>query len=79
MMLDFSFHFTDVYNTLTIHGILSMDELPDSVLKVRQFWKNTCYRIADHIFSLDDIEHGILRGESTEKVGSIHVLPQEKN
>ena len=44
-----------------------MDELPDSVLKVRQFWKNTCYRIADHIFSLDDIEHGILRGESTEK------------
>ena len=44
-----------------------MDELPDSVLKVRQFWKNTCYRIADHIFSLDDIEHGILRGESTDK------------
>lgn len=53
----------DVYNTLTIHGILSMDELPDSVLKVRQFWKNTCYNIAEHVFSLDDIEHGILRGK----------------
>ena len=41
-----------------------MDELPDSVLNVRQFWKNTCYKIGDHVFSLDDIEHGILRGQS---------------
>lgn len=39
-----------------------MDALPDSVLNVQQFWKKTCYNVAGHTFSLDDIEHGILRG-----------------
>ncbi|VDI22555.1 Hypothetical predicted protein [Mytilus galloprovincialis] len=36
--------------------------LPDSVLNVQQFWKKTAYNVAGHTFSLDDIEHGILRG-----------------
>ncbi|XP_067933692.1 uncharacterized protein [Watersipora subatra] len=53
--------FINVYNTLTIHGIVSMAELPDSVLKVQKFWEITCYQIGAHVFSLDDIEHGILR------------------
>lgn len=55
---------SDAYNTLTIHGVISQNELPESVLKVKQFWRTTAYRIGGHVFSLDDIEHGILRGRT---------------
>ena len=53
---------SDVYNSLTIHGLADCDQLPSSVLDVNKFWANTCYCIGGHTFSLDDIEHGILRG-----------------
>ncbi len=53
----------DVYNALTIHGLAECDVLPQSVLNVQLFWKMTAYNIAGHVFSLDDIEHGILRGK----------------
>ncbi len=53
----------DVYNCLTIHGLASASQLPASVLEVSQFWKTTAYIIGGHTYSLDDIEHGILRGE----------------
>ncbi|KAK2158173.1 hypothetical protein LSH36_175g03004 [Paralvinella palmiformis] len=32
------------------------------ILDVQLFWKTTAYHIGGHVFSLDDIEHGILRG-----------------
>ena len=54
---------SDIYNSLTIHGLAHLTELPDSVLSVQQFWKTTGYNIAGQDYSLDDIEHGILRGE----------------
>lgn len=54
--------FINVYNSLTIHGLVTHDKLPQSVLDVQLFWKTTAYRIGGHVFSLDDIEHGILRG-----------------
>lgn len=54
--------FINLYNALTIHGLARMEVLPDSVLNVQQFWKKTSYNVAGHTFSLDDIEHGILRG-----------------
>lgn len=57
--------FINVYNTLTLHGVLSVDPLPDSVLKVKKFWNTTCYRIGEHVYSLDDIEHGILRANNS--------------
>jgi len=47
---------------LTIHGIVSLNELPKSVLDLNQFCKTTSYKIGAYIYSLDDIEHGILRG-----------------
>ncbi len=53
----------DVYNALTIHGLAECATLPESVLKVQMFWKVTSYNIGGHVFSLDDIEHGILRGK----------------
>ncbi|CAF0892229.1 unnamed protein product [Adineta steineri] len=54
--------FINLYNTLTIHGIATLTDLPKSVFDLNQFWKTTAYKIGLHIYSLDDIEHGILRG-----------------
>lgn len=51
----------DTYNALTIHGLAASPSLPDSVLEVKGFWQNTCYNIGGHVYSLDDIEHGVLR------------------
>ncbi|XP_011403572.1 PREDICTED: uncharacterized protein LOC105312537 [Amphimedon queenslandica] len=53
--------FINVYNSLTIHGLVDADVLPSSVLEMKGFWRNTCYNIGGYILSLDDIEHGILR------------------
>ena len=53
---------SDVYNALTIHGLATAEQLPNSVLDVSNFWKLTCYSIGGMVFSLDDIEHGVLRG-----------------
>lgn len=36
--------------------------IPDSILEISRFWRRTAYNIGGYIFSLDDIEHGILRG-----------------
>ncbi|KAK3103138.1 hypothetical protein FSP39_016747, partial [Pinctada imbricata] len=54
--------FINLYNALTIHGIAAMQNLPTSVLDVHKFWQTTAYNIDGHTFTLDDIEHGILRG-----------------
>ena len=47
---------------MTIHGLAEMESLPNSVLEVNKFWQTTAYNISGYVFSLDDIEHGILRG-----------------
>ncbi|XP_064601214.1 uncharacterized protein LOC135467371 [Liolophura sinensis] len=57
--------FINVYNALTIHGLADMTEkggeIPSSVLDIQQFWMRVSYKIAGMVYSLDDIEHGILR------------------
>ena len=76
---------TDIYNALTIHGLAERQTLPSSVLDIQQFWKITAYQIGDYVFSLDDIEHGILRGNYEHSLlssppcaqyvsGSVHVI-----
>ena len=52
----------DVYNALTVHGLAIAEPLPSSVLELDKFWSSTAYDIGGHIFSLDDMEHGVLRG-----------------
>jgi hypothetical protein len=54
--------FVNVYNALTVHGLARADPLPASVLELDRFWALTAYNIGGHLFSLDDIEHGVLRG-----------------
>ncbi|GFO35033.1 hypothetical protein PoB_006153800 [Plakobranchus ocellatus] len=53
--------FINVYNSLTIHGLLEQSKLPDSVLSVQQFFRTVGYNIGGLVYSLDDIEHGVLR------------------
>lgn len=54
---------SDIYNALTIHGLAVCDTLPSSVLDISNFWRQTAYSIGGYVLSLDDIEHGILRGK----------------
>ncbi len=51
----------NIYNALVVHGILELD-VSKSVKEVPSFFRAVCYKVGDYVFSLDDIEHGILRG-----------------
>ncbi len=51
----------NIYNLLVIHSVIEMG-IRDSVTEVNGFFARSLYRIGGFDFSLDDIEHGILRG-----------------
>lgn len=51
----------NVYNALALHGAVALG-LRRSVWEVWNFFGRVCYRIGGFVFSLDAIEHGILRG-----------------
>lgn len=51
----------NIYNALLIHGVLAYCERR-SLLKIRGAFERIAYVIGGHRYSLDDIEHGILRG-----------------
>lgn len=53
----------DLYNILAVHGIAASNEIPKSILDLNQFSKTVSYKVGSYFYSLDDIEHGILRGE----------------
>lgn len=50
----------NLYNALVVHGISELN-VENSVRDVRGFFENVAYRVGPHVFSLDDMEHGILR------------------
>jgi len=50
----------NVYNALVIHGVLE-NKIRESVREVPNFFAKVGYNIGGHDFSLDDIEHGLLR------------------
>jgi pentatricopeptide repeat protein len=51
----------NLYNVMGIHGIVELG-IRDSVNEVNGYFTRVLYQIGDFTFSLDDIEHGILRG-----------------
>ncbi|GBG64752.1 hypothetical protein CBR_g46710 [Chara braunii] len=53
--------FINAYNTLVIHAMVESGP-PKSVFKRMGFYKGMKYYIGGNDFSLDDIEHGVLRG-----------------
>jgi len=53
----------NIYNILVIHGVIALG-IRDSVTEVPRFFRRIRYRIGGQEYSADDIEHGILRGNS---------------
>lgn len=51
----------NVYNALALHGIVAL-AVRGSVWRVWNFFGRVSYRVGGHVLSLDEIEHGILRG-----------------
>lgn len=51
----------NLYNVLVIHGVIELG-IRDSIKEIRGFLKRVQYRIGGMMFSPEDIEHGILRG-----------------
>lgn len=53
----------NLYNALCIHGLIALGP-PDATVKgsLGAFFGGTCYLLGGFLLSLDDIEHGILRG-----------------
>ena len=56
----------NIYNALTLHAIVAASASAGaplrSVTDVPRFWAAHAYRVGGHALSLDDIEHGVLRG-----------------
>ncbi len=53
----------NLYNTMVIHAVIDWD-IRESVKERNAFFTRLKYDIGGHLFSLSDIEHGILRGNS---------------
>jgi hypothetical protein len=51
----------NIYNTAVIHGVIELG-LQKSVKEFSRFFDRVTYEIAGYRFSLNDMEHGILRG-----------------
>ncbi|KAF6001434.1 hypothetical protein F1559_001024 [Cyanidiococcus yangmingshanensis] len=65
--------FCNVYNALCLHAHV-VHGPPNTVLRRWSFFKSLSYRIAGMDFTLDDIEHGVLRGNQTRPYGLIRQL-----
>jgi len=51
----------DLYNYLVIQGVIELG-LSKSVFEISDFFKRVAYRVGPYNFSLNDIQHGLLRG-----------------
>jgi hypothetical protein len=57
----------NVYNALALHGIVRLG-VRTSVLRVWNFFGRVSYRVGGLVFALDDVEHGVLRGNRRRKL-----------
>eukprot|EP01090_Pellita_catalonica_P006056 TRINITY_DN16254_c0_g1_i1.p1 TRINITY_DN16254_c0_g1~~TRINITY_DN16254_c0_g1_i1.p1 ORF type:complete len:242 (-),score=48.09 TRINITY_DN16254_c0_g1_i1:14-739(-) len=55
------FFFINIYNALVIHATVVLGQ-PKTALQRSRFFTRVSYEIGGNTFSLNDIEHGILRG-----------------
>ncbi|KAA8498059.1 Vacuolar membrane-associated protein IML1 [Porphyridium purpureum] len=65
--------FVNVYNALCLHCHLVLGT-PTNFFRRWLFFRSMCYRISGLDFSLDDIEHGVLRGNKCSP--SIRIMQQ---
>ena len=53
--------FINLYNVQMIHALAAQETLPAVPLKVQGMWSRFAYNVGGLLFTLDEIEHGILR------------------
>ena len=53
--------FINLYNVQMIHALAAQETLPEKPLGVQGMWSKFAYNVGGLLFTLDDIEHGILR------------------
>jgi len=58
----------NVYNALVLHAVIARG-VSDSIRSVGDFYGEAQYDVGGHAFSLDDIEHGLLRANSPPRRG----------
>jgi hypothetical protein len=58
----------NLYNTMVIHGVIDWD-IRESVKERNGFFSRLKYDIGGYLFSMNDVEHGILRGNSRPPYG----------
>ncbi|KAJ3434908.1 electron carrier/ protein disulfide oxidoreductase [Anaeramoeba flamelloides] len=61
--------FLNIFNTLTLHSF-AVNGIPKDRTSVEKFMKSSRYQIENVFFSLNDILHGILRGNTHSKHNS---------
>ena len=69
--------FINLYNALTIQGLAALDELPASPQDVKDFWNTTAYQVGTLTLTLNDMEHGILRGNGRQPAARAPHWPAE--
>ena len=57
--------FINVYNSLTIHAVAALGGPADLLSRLR-LYAEASYRIGPYVYSLNDIENGVLRGNRGE-------------
>ncbi|KAJ6231035.1 electron carrier/ protein disulfide oxidoreductase [Anaeramoeba flamelloides] len=58
--------FTNIYNTLTLHSFI-INGVPKDKTSIEKFMKKSIYLINQRYWSLNDIYHGVLRGNVEKK------------
>jgi len=53
--------FINLFNALVIHGFVVIGP-PTNLYQRLFFYNHTCYSVGGNVYSLNDVEHGILRG-----------------
>ena len=53
----------NIYNVLAIHGVIALN-IRNSVMEVPSFFGIVAYRVGEQIYTLDEIENGIVRANS---------------
>ncbi|GAQ80261.1 hypothetical protein KFL_000500130 [Klebsormidium nitens] len=66
--------FINVYNALVVHGFVA-EGTPSSFFDRLFFYSRTKYHIDGHDYSLDDIEHGVLRGNRPKSASLLKQRP----
>lgn len=67
----------NLYNALVIHGTVALG-VPRTPLETPGFFTDTRYQVGRHLLSLDDIEHGILRGNRPHPSGRVYFAEQDE-